>query len=188
MLDTPAERLSDPRDPEAARKAGLALHALLQHLTKVPSEAWPTVAAKALAVLLPDAPEEHQQIARKATSILTRLDLMHLFGTNSRAEVPLLARGTRNGAPVLVAGRIDRVVVEPQRVLIVDYKSDAVAPPDAASVPPGYIAQLGLYAQIAGQLFPGKTIEAAILWTTLESLMFLPAAKLRQGISSFTIG
>jgi len=188
VLDTPAERLGDPRDPEAARKAGLALHALLQHLTKVPSEAWPAVAAKALAVLLPDAPEEHQQIARKATSILTRLDLMHLFGTNSRAEVPLLARGTRNGAPVLVAGRIDRVVVEPQRVLIVDYKSDAVAPPDAASVPPGYIAQLGLYAQIAGQLFPGKTIEAAILWTTLESLMFLPAAKLRQGISSFTIG
>jgi len=60
--------------------------------------------------------------------------------------------------------------------------------PDAASVPPGYIAQLGLYAQIAGQLFPGKTIEAAILWTTLESLMFLPAAKLRQGISSLTIG
>lgn len=187
-LDTPAERLGDPRDPEAARQEGVALHALLQHLTKVPSEAWPAVSAKALAVLLPVAPEMHERIARKAVSILTRLDLMHLFGSNSRAEVPILARGSRNGAPVLIAGRIDRVVVEPQRVLIVDYKSDAAAPSEVGGVPPSYLAQVGLYAQIAGQLFPGKTIDAAILWTSLESLMILPPAKLRQAISSFTIG
>ena len=188
VLDTPAERLSDPRDPEAARKEGIALHALLQHLTKVPSEAWPAVSAKALVVLLPEMPEAHPQIARKAIAILTRLDLMHLFGANSRAEVPILARGSRNGAPVLIAGRIDRVVVEPHKVLIVDYKSDTAPPPDAGGVPRSYVAQLGLYAQIAGQLFPGKTIEAAILWTSLESLMILPSEKLRQGISSFTIG
>ena len=51
-----------------------------------------------------------------------------------------------------------------------------------------YLAQLGLYAQIAGQLFPGRTIEAAILWTSLELLMNLPAARLRQAVSGFTIG
>jgi ATP-dependent helicase/nuclease subunit A len=60
------------------------------------------------------------------------------------------------------------------------------ATPDG--VPPAYLAQLGLYAQIAGQLFPGRTIEAAILWTTLELLMNLPAARLRQAVSGFTIG
>ena len=146
------------------------------------------MSAKALAVLLPGAPQMHDRIARKAVSILTRLDLMHLFGANSRAEVPILARGSRNGAPVLIAGRIDRVVVEPHRVLIVDYKSDAAAPSEVGGVPPNYLAQVGLYAQIAGQLFPGKTIDAAILWTSLESLMILPPAKLRQAISSFTIG
>jgi ATP-dependent helicase/nuclease subunit A len=188
VLATPAERAADPRDPEAARQEGIALHALLQHLLKVPQPDWPAVSAKALAVLLPGRPEAHPAIARKARSILTRLDLIDIFGPNSRAEVPVLARGTRNGAPVTIAGRIDRLLVEPGRVLVVDFKSDATVPATPDGVPPAYLAQLGLYAQIAGQLFPGRTIEAAILWTTLELLMNLPAARLRQAVSGFTIG
>ena len=100
----------------------------------------------------------------------------HLFGPDSRAEVPFLARGRRErGAGAPCAGRIDRLVVEPQRVLIVDFKSDANVPqsPDggASRLPH---ASSALYAQIAGQLFPGREIEAAILWTSLESLMILP--------------
>ena len=125
----------------------------------------------------------------KARSILTRLGIdAQLFGPSSRAEVPVLAQGRRNATPVTIAGRIDRLVVEPQRVLIVDYKSDAVVPATADGVPAAYVSQLGLYAQIAGQLFPGRKIEAAILWTSLESLMILPASKLRQAVASFTIG
>ena len=155
VLATPAERARDPRDPEAARVEGIALHALLQHLMKVPHAAWPAVSAKALAVLLPDHPQAHQAIARKAQSILTRLDLIHIFGPTSRAEVPVLAHGTRNGAPITIAGRIDRLVVEPGRVLIVDYKSDADVPATEKDVPAAYLSQIGLYAQIAGQLFPG---------------------------------
>ena len=87
-----------------------------------------------------------------------------------------------------IAGRIDRLVVEPQRVLVVDYKSDAEVPASPDGVPAAYLSQLGLYAQIAGQLFPGRKIEAAILWTSLESLMILPAARLKQAVASFTIG
>jgi ATP-dependent helicase/nuclease subunit A len=187
-LATPAERAGDARDPEAARRTGIALHALLQHLTKVPQADWPAVSAKALGVLLPELPGEHEAIARKAQSILTRLDLIHIFGPNSRAEVPVLAKGTRNGSPVTIAGRIDRLVVEPDRVLLVDYKSDAEAANSASEVARGYLTQMGLYAQIAGQLFPSRTIEAGILWTSLESLMILPRDRLRQAISSFTIG
>jgi len=187
-LATPAERLGDPRDPEAARQEGIALHALLQHLLKVPEADWPTVSAKALAVLLPGRPKAHAELARRACSILTRLDLVHLFGPNSRAELPILARGTRHGVPVTIAGRIDRLVVEPDRVLVVDFKSDAAPPATPAGVPEAYLAQLGLYALFAGQLFPGRAVDAAILWTSLESLMILPPGRLRQAVSGFTIG
>src|SRR5690606_10779747 len=119
---------------------------------------------------------------------LTRPELAHLYGPDSRGEVPILARGSRNGAPVTIAARIDRLVVEPRRVLIVDYKSDAAPPGAPDGVPAAYLSQLGLYALVAGQLFPDRSIEAAILWTSLERLMNLPAAKLREAVAGFTIG
>ncbi len=187
-LATAAERLCDPRDPEAARREGTALHALLQHLGRVDRAQWDAVALKALAVLLPDAPERHAAIAAKARSILTRPDLQRLFGPNSRAEVPFLAHGSRNGAPIAIAGRIDRLVLEPGKVVVVDYKSDAEPPASPAQTPPAYLSQLGLYALIAGQLFPGHVVEAAILWTDLESLMNLPPAELAERVAGFTLG
>jgi ATP-dependent helicase/nuclease subunit A len=55
-------------------------------------------------------------------------------------------------------------------------------------VPGAYVTQLGLYALVAGQLFPGHRIEAAILWTSLELLMNLPASALRETVTGFTIG
>jgi ATP-dependent helicase/nuclease subunit A len=100
----------------------------------------------------------------------------------------VLAHGKRNGAPVTIAGRIDRLVVEPGRVLIVDYKSDAQVPTTETEVPAAYVSQIGLYAQIAGQLFPGHRVEAAILWTSLEMLMNLAPDRLAKAVASFTIG
>ena len=87
-----------------------------------------------------------------------------------------------------IAGRIDRLVVKPGRVLIVDYKSDARPPGSPDGVPAAYLSQMGLYALVAQQLFPGHSIATAILWTSLETLMDLPAAKLRETVASFTVG
>ncbi|ODT26400.1 MAG: hypothetical protein ABS35_10810 [Kaistia sp. SCN 65-12] len=54
-------------------------------------------------------------------------------------------------------------------------------------VKPGYLTQLGLYALVAKQLFPGQRIEAGILWTGLESLLKLPDAALAEAARGFTI-
>ncbi len=78
--------------------------------------------------------------------------------------------------------------MEPQSVWVIDYKSDAAAPADPEAVPQAYLTQLGLYARIAGQLFPSRSVEAKILWTAPESLMNLPPDRLREAVSSFTIG
>jgi ATP-dependent helicase/nuclease subunit A len=172
---------------EAARRGGLALHALLQHLPQVPRALWPQVVEKALAELLPEAPERHAGLGRKAIAILDNPGFARLFGPDSRAEVPFLLAARRDGVPVRLAGRIDRLVVEKTAVLVVDYKSDADPPGDASQVPASYLTQVGLYAHVASQLFPGRAIEAGILWTTLESLMILPSARLRDAVSAFTM-
>ncbi|MEQ1771793.1 MAG: 3'-5' exonuclease, partial [Devosia sp.] len=187
VLVTDAER-SVERDPDQARHEGTALHALLHHLLKLPRSDWEGAALRALPELLPQWPDAHPRLAAKAVSILSAEKHQQLFGSSSRGEVPVLALGMRNGEKVTIAGRIDRLVVEPGKVMIIDYKSDAREPASAAQAPKAYLTQLGLYARIAGLLFPGHAVEAAILWTGPETLMFLPADLLRDAVAGFTIG
>jgi ATP-dependent helicase/nuclease subunit A len=183
-LDTAAERVVDA---ELARRKGIALHALLQHLTRIVPDQRDAVATRALASLLPEFPAEHAGLAAKAVRILNNPEFSEIFGPEARAEVPFLATAHRRGTEIRLAGRIDRLVVTPQKVRIVDFKSDAIDKPGLSNVRPGYWTQLGLYALLARELFPGHAIEAAILWTTPESLMILPAPDLRIAVEGFTL-
>ena len=184
VFDSLAEQV---RDADAARKEGIALHALLQHLGRVAPALRAEVVPRALQVLLPDAPAGHAVLGAKAISILGRPELSALFGPDSRAEVPFLVGARRDGEDIRLAGRIDRVVIDEQGVTVIDYKSDASVPGGPGDVPGNYLTQLGLYALVAGQLFPGRTVQAAILWTQLESLMFLPSDILAAGTRGFTM-
>jgi ATP-dependent helicase/nuclease subunit A len=183
-LETTAEAL---RDAEAARREGLAIHALLQHLVRVDREAWTQVAPRALDALLPEPGLDKERVANKAIAILSRPELASLFGPDSRAEVPFRVAANQRGKAIWLSGRMDRVVVDDSGVLVVDYKSDAAVPEEAAKVPGNYLTQLGLYALVAGQLFPGRKVRAAILWTELESLMNLPDGLLDAARSDFTL-
>lgn len=183
-LDSLAEQV---RDADAARRQGIALHALLQHLGKVDRNLWASVVPKALDALLPDTPEEHQPLAEKALSILGRPELAGIFGANSRPEIPFLIDALCDGTPIRLTGRIDRLVIDDSGVLVVDYKSDAQVPAGAEGVPPAYRTQLGLYALVAGQLLPGLPVRAAILWTGLELLMNLPSDLLAASTKGFTM-
>jgi ATP-dependent helicase/nuclease subunit A len=184
MLQRSAEKV---RDAELARKSGLALHALLQHMSGIERSLWDKVMPRAMEALLPDHGDAHGGIMRRAINILERGDLAPLFGPQSRAEVPFLVKAERGGEAVQLSGRIDRLVVDAESVLIVDYKSDAHVPERPEAVPARYLTQLGLYALVAGQLFPDRIIRAAILWTELESLMNLPSELLEAAGRDFTL-
>lgn len=184
-LDSAAASVADA---ERARRSGLALHALLQHLPGIDPLIRRAVGERAMAALWPEAPEQHRGLIDKALSILGREDLQHLFTPESRAEVPFLAHAKRDGRKVTIAGRIDRLVVTKGEVLVVDFKSDAVAETEPERLKPAYLTQLGLYALVATQLFPGHRVRAAILWTNLESLLELPLAALAEAAQGFTIG
>ena len=183
-LDSFAEQV---RDADAARREGIALHALLQHLGRVDPALWDAIVPKALMALLPDALELHAAIGTRAVSILRRPELDFVFGPGSRAEVPFLLAAQRDGVDIRLAGRIDRLVVDDHRVVVIDYKSDASVPATLAGVPGNYVTQLGLYALVAGQLFPGRSVQAFILWTQLESLMKLPHDMLAAASKGFTM-
>ncbi len=103
-----------------------------------------------------------------------------LFGSGSRAEVPIVGRIARVGrtplvTPLAVSGQIDRLAVNDREVLIADYKSNRPAPRTLAEVPEGYVRQLALYRAVVARLYPDRPVRAVLVWTDLPDLMEVPA-------------
>lgn len=183
-LDAPIETVGDA---DAARRAGIAVHALLQHLPGVPAAQRKDVARAALVTVLPGDPARHDDLAETACALVADPALAGVFGADSRAEVPIQARARRNGKDALIAGRIDRLIVAPEGVTIVDFKSDAHPATDAGSIPPAYVAQLGLYRAVLQRIYPDKAISAALLWTASGKLMPVPEDAMLEATAEVVI-
>jgi ATP-dependent helicase/nuclease subunit A len=95
-----------------------------------------------------------------------------VFAAGSRAEVSIAGRLARPGRPpVLVSGQIDRLVVAPREILIVDYKTNLAPPVAVAEAPSAYVRQLALYRAVLGKLYPQLPVRAALLWTETPEFM-----------------
>ena len=79
-------------------------------------------------------------------------------------------------------GRIDRLVIRRDEILLLDYKTDWDVP-DALTADHDYVQQLGFYAMVLGQAYGGKPIRAAILWTSLPRLDWIADDTLKKAIS-----
>ena len=102
-------------------------------------------------------------------------------------EVLFVGRLERRGErPMLVSGQIDRLVVTPQQVLIVDFKTNRNPPASPAEAPAGYVRQLALYRSVLGRLYPERGVHAALLWTETPELMEISAPALDAGLAFLT--
>ena len=108
----------------------------------------------------------------EAAACLTTPVLMPIFAPDALAEVTLTAPSPTLGRPLL--GTIDRLLVTPDRVLAVDFKSNAVVPESVGAVPEGLLRQMGAYAEMLAAIYPDRQVETALLWTRAARLMPLP--------------
>lgn len=156
-----------PSSPEAiydeeARLFGEALHHLLEYLPKYPA---PDRAGVARVYLQGTLLSEKSQTCAVET-VLGLLDAPHLqflFGQNARHEVDVA--GLVDGA--FVRGRLDLLVVEEERVMIVDFKSGRRP---GEGVPQTYLDQLQAYRTLMAPLYPTKPLTTWILWTQTAHL------------------
>ncbi|MBS1182119.1 MAG: addA [Proteobacteria bacterium] len=157
-----------PFDPTAAAR-GTVLHRLIELLPDVEPAARAGAAERYLARLLPDLPEgERTELVRGLVALMAQPGLAQLFSPAARAEAAIAGSvATPAGRMIAVSGSVDRLLVEPRAVSIVDYKT-AARPPRA--VPQRYILQLALYRAVLGHLWPDRPVRAAILWTTVARL------------------
>ncbi|MBV8130973.1 MAG: double-strand break repair helicase AddA, partial [Alphaproteobacteria bacterium] len=149
-------------------KRGLLVHRLLQNLPELPAGEREDAARRFLA--LPThglSAEEQNEIRGETLAVLGHPDFAAIFGPGSQAEVPLV--GLVDGHAL--SGQIDRLVVEENRVLVVDFKTLRPPPATEAEVAPIYLRQLALYRSALGQIYPEHEIRCALLWTEGPRLM-----------------
>jgi ATP-dependent helicase/nuclease subunit A len=182
----PADEGNAPRAGEStqlrarALQRGKLVHRLLQSLPDVPSEGRLEVALRYLARNAGEWAEgEREKLAGRVSSLIGDIGFASVFAPGSRAEVSIVGRVDRPGrTPVLVSGQIDRLVVTPAEVLIVDYKTNHAPPAAIAEAPAAYVRQLTLYRAVLARLYPGLPIRAALLWTETPEMMEIPAPAL----------
>jgi ATP-dependent helicase/nuclease subunit A len=168
----------EPLFPEEEAKArGTALHLLLERLPMADAADWPALAQ----TLIPD-PALASALLAEARSVLEDPALAKIFAPETLAEVAVT--GPWEGRQLL--GTIDRLLIGPDRVLVIDYKSNAVIPATPVDVPEGLLRQMGAYAHLVGQIYPRHRVETAILWTRGPILMPLDPEIVRLALTRTT--
>ena len=157
---------------------GTLTHALLQHLPMLPAAGWPSAAkgfverrGAALSARV------RSDIVKETLAILTDPAFAALFGPESRAEVPIVARLPNpkpQGAALKLIGQIDRLVDTGNDILIVDYKTNRPPPKKVEDVAKAYLFQLAAYRLALREIYPGRPVRAALLWTEAPRIMQLP--------------
>ena len=149
-------------------RRGTVIHRLLQFIPDAAAENRDEIIKTFLDVNAPDFDEvEKQRIRQEVGRLLKDERFAVLFGPGSRAEVPVM--GEAGGK--IISGQIDRLAVEGDKVLIVDFKTNRPAARWAEDVPAAYKKQLQAYKQLVEKVYPEKAVRTFILWTDTAVLM-----------------
>ena len=165
-------------DEAAAKRKGQNVHLLLEH---VPGCSDPVAMASKLLVKTAEA-DEIPILLEEALNCINAHPT--LFAETTLAEVDIA--GFAPSLASEIAGTIDRLVIAPDRVLIVDFKTNAIVPSRAQDTPEGLLRQMGAYLEAAEQIWKDRAIDVAILWTARADLMVLPHGIVRGALQRAT--
>jgi ATP-dependent helicase/nuclease subunit A len=167
----PPPRLADAQ----ARRRGILIHALLQHLPRVAQERREAAGLAFVRSRAPGLPRPvHGAIVRSVLRIIDDPGLAPLFAPEARAEVSLSGRVRTAAGERVVQGRIDRLCVTADSVRIADFKTGRPPDPDTP-LPPAEAGQIALYARLLNQIYPGHTIRPMLVWTSGPVIRVLEA-------------
>jgi ATP-dependent helicase/nuclease subunit A len=171
------DRVADPPPGpalQAAARRGRLLHALFERLPGQPPETRVAVGERWLEHSAGVADSaERAALLRDVCAIIADPAYAAIFAPEALAEAPIAAV-LPNG--LVVAGTVDRLLVETDRVLLVDFKTGRRAPADLGGVPDHHLDQMGAYAAALAMIFPGRTIEAMLVYTAGPTPIALSAA------------
>jgi ATP-dependent helicase/nuclease subunit A len=164
-------------------RRGDLIHRLLQVLPDLPPPERPDAARRVLSRERDLTEAQRAEMTAAALGVLNDPRFSEVFGPGSRAEVSIA--GTARGLPpgLAISGRIDRLVVLEDRVLVADFKTNRPSPDRIEDADRAYLRQMAIYAAVLEDVFQGRRIEAALVWTDGPKLMAVPENLWRQALA-----
>lgn len=123
------------------------------------------------------------------SSLLALLDapgLAPIFGPGSRPEVAVMGTLSLGGRDYAISGRIDRLAVTADAVVLVDFKTNRQPPDRAEKAPLAHRAQLAIYREILKPLYPGMPIICLLVYTETGALLALDDRLLATSLAEIT--
>ena len=102
--------------------------------------------------------------------MLERPEMQDVFAPGGLSEIPLAVDLPGLGK---VVGRIDRLVVTPERILAVDFKTGQRVPAGPSDLDPAHVQQMAAYREALRRIHPGTAIVLALLYTEAPKLLIL---------------
>jgi ATP-dependent helicase/nuclease subunit A len=155
-------------------RRGDIVHRLLQLLPDMPADQRAAAAARLLARERDLTDDQRGEMAAAALAVLEDPRFAAVFGPGSRAEVAIAGAAERLPKGLAISGRVDRLLVTPDRVLVADFKTNRPSPERIEDADPAYVMQMAVYWAVLRQVFPGRAVEAALVWTDGPRLMPVP--------------
>jgi ATP-dependent helicase/nuclease subunit A len=165
-------------DPLAAQR-GTLIHALLERLPNVAPDQRASTARAWLERRGQDFDDAAlDEMVASALAVMDDARFARVFAPGSLAEVPLSA--TVGGT--VIAGTADRLVVNPDEVMVVDYKTTRRPPASASEIPAATLAQMAAYVAALRTIYPGRRVTAGLLYTHAPALFALDEDALAPAI------
>ena len=164
-------------------RRGDLIHLLLERLPEIAPADRAGAAARLLAKERDLSEAQRAEMIEAAFRVLDDARFHAVFGPGSRAEIALTGGAESLRPGVVINGRIDRLVVTPDRVLVVDYKTNRPAPDRIEDADPAYVAQMATYVAVLARLYPDRPVEAALVWTDGPKLMPVPQGLMDEALA-----
>jgi len=172
-------KVSDPRQLSSGQshaiERGALIHRILQLLPAVPREKHEDFLRRMVSKEGYD-----EGTAIELATLISRPDLRHIFAAGGLSEVPIVAEIKELGRTI--SGRIDRLILGDDEIMIVDYKTDHDWPHAPEFVRADYLIQMAAYQAALKDIHPGMAVCCAILWTAAPLFMKLPECLLAQAL------
>jgi ATP-dependent helicase/nuclease subunit A len=181
---TASALFSDEKKADLSLQRGRLVHRMLQTLPAIPPSERLQAAqryADRAARFWPR--HDRESLVETVMSVLDMPSLGPLFSSDSQPEVSVMGTLVLKGEQRAVSGRIDRMAVLDDRVLLVDYKTNRNPPRHVMDVPLSHRAQLAIYREILKPLYPTKPIECLLIYTETGTVLDLPEDVMRASLA-----
>ena len=166
-------------DRSAAMRRGRLIHALLQTLPDLPESVWESAGARFLSREPELGAAERKEMLDVTLRTLRDPSFAGVFAPGGRNEAAIV--GTLPSGQ-MVNGRVDRLIVHDDHVMIIDYKTDRPAPLRATDIETPYLVQMAAYRAVLQSLFPQRPVRCALLYTDGPHLIELDGQVMSESL------